>query len=87
MGTPVVTGPHLHNFSEISRRMREAGALRVGKDATAVGDALEHLLGDPVQREAMVAAGLKLVANGRGAVDRILGLITDHLPAPSEAGR
>ena len=87
MGTPVVTGPHLHNFSEISRRMREAGALRVGKDATAVGDALEHLLGDPVQREAMVAAGLKLVANGRGAVDRILGLITDHLPSPSEAGR
>src|SRR5690606_37470939 len=30
VGTPAVTGPHLHNFAEISARMKEAGALRVG---------------------------------------------------------
>ena len=80
MGTPVVTGPHLHNFSEISRRMREAGALRVGKDVQGVGDALEQLFDDRQLRQTMVDAGLQLVANGRGAVDRILALITAHLP-------
>ena len=40
MGTAAVTGPHLHNFAEISRRMREAGALLIGEDAQAVGDLL-----------------------------------------------
>ena len=80
MGTAVVTGPHLHNFSEISRRMREAGALRIGRDVQEVGDALAQLLDASGEREAMVDAGLRLVANGRGAVDHILALITEHLP-------
>src|SRR5690606_32291031 len=43
-GTAIVTGPHLHNFSEISRQLDEAGALRIGADAIGVGGALEELL-------------------------------------------
>lgn len=86
MGTPVVTGPQLHNFAEISRRMREAGALRIGRDVDGVGAALEQLLADAAQRRTMVEGGLRLVANGRGAVDRILALITAHLPPRQDAG-
>lgn len=82
MGTAVVTGPHLHNFSEISRRMREAGALRTGRDVAGVEEELAQLLADPSQRQAMVTAGRQLVANGKGAVDRIQTLITAHLPSP-----
>lgn len=80
MGTAVVTGPHLHNFAEISRRMKDAGALRIGEDANAVGDAVIALLGDEPARRQMVSAGAELVANGRGALQRTLQLVGPSLP-------
>ena len=83
MGTATVTGPHLHNFAEISRRMDEAGALRICADADAVGDAVLELLDDTQARERMVEAGRALVANGRGALERTLELVTPQLPAPN----
>ena len=82
VGTATVTGPHLHNFAEISRRLDEAGALRIGQDLEGVGDALETLLADPAARQAMVGAGLGLVEQGRGALRRTLDLIAPDLPAP-----
>jgi 3-deoxy-D-manno-octulosonic-acid transferase len=82
VGTAVVTGPHLHNFAEISRRLDEAGALRVGRDLQEVGDALEALLGDAPLRQAMVEAGRALVDQGRGALRNTLELIAPDLPAP-----
>ncbi|KRG78362.1 3-deoxy-D-manno-octulosonic acid transferase [Stenotrophomonas ginsengisoli] len=84
MATATVTGPHLHNFSEISRRMREAGALLIGQDRDEVAGLLDALLQDEPRRQAMVKAGLDLVANGRGAVGRILALIASRLP-PTQA--
>lgn len=82
-GTAVVTGPHLHNFVDIAGRMRAAGALRVGADAEAVGAALEALLDDRGAREAMAAAGLALVEEGRGALERTLALLAADLPPPA----
>ena len=80
LGVPVVTGPHLHNFADIARRMDEAGALRIGADADAVGAALEALLADDAVRAAMAAEGLRLVKEGRGALARTLEMITPELP-------
>ena len=89
VGTAIVTGPHLHNFIEISQRLDAAGALRIGADTAGVGDALESLLADPQARSAMVRAGFELVDQGRGALERTLALITPDLPAvagPAPAG-
>src|SRR5690606_2102091 len=80
LGVPVVTGPHLHNFADIARRMDDAGALRIGADADAVASALEALLADDAARDAMVAEGLRLVKEGRGALARTLEMITPELP-------
>ncbi|WP_182336289.1 lipid IV(A) 3-deoxy-D-manno-octulosonic acid transferase [Stenotrophomonas acidaminiphila] len=82
MGTAVITGPHLHNFAEISRRMSEAGALSICGDAAQLGDELLRLLGDAPARRQRVQAGAQLVANGRGALERTLELIGPRLPAP-----
>ena len=82
MGTATVTGPHLHNFAEISRRMDEAGAVAICADAHAVHAKVAQLLGDADARAAMVQAGLALVANGRGALARTLELIAPQLPPP-----
>ncbi|MBB6065754.1 lipid IV(A) 3-deoxy-D-manno-octulosonic acid transferase [Pseudoxanthomonas broegbernensis] len=84
VGTPVVTGPHLHNFAEISRRMEAAGALRIGADAAGVGDALQALLDDPGARRQMTEAGGALIHHNRGALRRTLDLIATDLPAAVE---
>ncbi|HET8819212.1 MAG TPA: lipid IV(A) 3-deoxy-D-manno-octulosonic acid transferase [Xanthomonadaceae bacterium] len=81
VGTPVVTGPHLHNFTEIARRMKEAGALCAEHDADAVGAALDRLLADEEERARVAAAGTALVEEGRGALARTLKLIAGDLPA------
>ena len=80
IGTAMVTGPHLHNFADIARRLKEVNALCVGQDADAVGAELEALLDDPGRRGRMVAAALKLVEEGRGAVERTLAVIRRDLP-------
>ena len=81
-GTAVVTGPHLHNFLDIAARMRGAGALRVGKDATEVGDHIAGLLEDDGARKRMTVAGQALVEEGRGALNRTLDLVAADLPPP-----
>lgn len=86
VGTPAVTGPHLHNFSEISRRMCEADAVAICEDAECVYQALARLLADPDQREAMATAGLALVANGKGAVARTLVQVGADLPSMASEG-
>ena len=78
-GCAAVTGPHLHNFSDIARQMDVAGALRVGQDADAVTTELAALLGDDAARAAMVEAGRRLVLQGRGALQRTLAEIAPDL--------
>ena len=80
VGTAVVTGPHLHNFSDIARLLRAAEAVCVADDADGVGAAIENLLADGDRRAAMAAAGLGLVEQGRGALARTLALIGADLP-------
>ncbi|MEL1262941.1 lipid IV(A) 3-deoxy-D-manno-octulosonic acid transferase [Pseudoxanthomonas putridarboris] len=83
VGTPAVTGPHLHNFTEIARRLKEADALEVAADAQGVGDAIERLLRDDGLRQRMADNGRALVEHGRGALGRTLAMIAPELPAPS----
>jgi 3-deoxy-D-manno-octulosonic-acid transferase len=82
VGTPAVTGPHLHNFSEISRRLKEAEALVIAPDATGVAGAIEDLLADDARRHDMANRGRALVEHGRGALARTLAMIAPHMPAP-----
>lgn len=85
VGTAIVTGPHLHNFSDIAAQLVQAGALRVGANADAVGAQIEALLGDPAQRAGMADAGRALVSQGRGALGRTLASIRSDLPEPAPA--
>lgn len=80
VGTPVVTGPHLHNFVEIAKRLKEAGALEVGQDAEAIAAILARLLAEPQARRDMAEHGRALVEHGRGALARTLAMIDPDLP-------
>lgn len=79
-GTAMVTGPHLHNFSDIARQLSRAGAVRICPDADAVGEAIAQLLDSRQAREHMAGAAAAMVAQGRGAVARTLALVAPDLP-------
>ena len=79
-GTPIVTGPHLHNFAEIAQRLEAVGAVRIGADAQAVTAELAALLADGDARTRMAQAGHRLVESGRGALAQTLTLLQPALP-------
>ena len=80
-GTAILSGPHLHNFADIARRLREARAMRIVADAGALGLALRELFDDAAARQALADHAARLLAEGRGALARTLDLIAPALPA------
>ena len=79
-GTAILRGPHLHNFADIAKRLREAEAMRVVDDAAALAAALQELFADEQARERMAANAQQLLQAGRGALERTMALIEPALP-------
>lgn len=80
VGVPILTGPHLHNFSDIARQLSAAGAMEIVESPEALGDQLVELLGSDELRARMGEAGRALVVDGRGALERTWQAIVDSLP-------
>jgi 3-deoxy-D-manno-octulosonic-acid transferase len=78
-GVPVVTGPHMFNFTEISELLCRAGAMIMLEKPADLAQCLTHLLSDQQRREAMGKAGLQVVEENRGARKRLLGLVESEL--------
>lgn len=71
-GLSLVNGESDFNFAEISRLLRAAGALRVVSDSESLAREVGVLLADPVERRRRGAAAAAVVAENRGALDRLL---------------
>ncbi len=75
VGTPVVFGPHMFNFSDISRMARGRGAGRQVQDAVELAGAVADYLENPERRKAAGEAGQRMVAENRGALAKTLALL------------
>lgn len=71
-GTPVVTGPHMFNFSDATALATQAGAAVQVTDARAAIDAALALIADRAARGKMAEAGKRLVQSHRGATEKHL---------------
>lgn len=80
-GVPVLTGPHMFNFADISERLRDAGGMVALQDPAQLPDVLLELLADPERRQQMAESGLRVVEENRGARQRLLALTADLLKA------
>jgi 3-deoxy-D-manno-octulosonic-acid transferase len=78
-GVPTVTGPHVYNFTETTELLAGAGALLRLERASELAPCLLSLLGDPQRRERMGAAGRQVLADNRGASQRLLALVAELL--------
>ncbi|HRA57801.1 MAG TPA: 3-deoxy-D-manno-octulosonic acid transferase, partial [Thermomonas sp.] len=84
-GTAILSGPHLHNFVDIARRLREAQAMRLVADAASLATALRELFDDAAARQALAMHAAHLLEGGRGALARTLTLIEPMLPPAASA--
>ena len=84
---PVVVGPHMFHFEEISVMALERGAARQIHDVAGLTEAVALYFEQPDLRRAAGRAAYTLVADNRGALARTLSLVEDALclagsPAP-----
>ena len=76
VGTPVLVGPHTHNFAEATRLAINAGAAVQVNDARELMRSVHHLLDDPDALSGMRRQCAEFVKFNRGATDRSLQIIT-----------
>lgn len=79
VGVPVIFGPHMFHFEEISALVLESGAGRQVHDEHELVAAVTLYLEQPDLRKAAAAAARNLVARNRGALARTLGLVDETL--------
>jgi 3-deoxy-D-manno-octulosonic-acid transferase len=78
---PVVAGPHMFNFAEISRMLVEAGAMIILEVPEQLESCLVELLHQPRQRRAMGEAAGRVLAENRGAKTQLRELVGRLLSA------
>jgi 3-deoxy-D-manno-octulosonic-acid transferase len=78
---PVVFGPHMFHFEEISAMALERGAARQIHDVQELTEAVALYFDQPELRRAAGRAAHTLVTDNRGALERTLALVEDSLRA------
>jgi len=76
---PVIFGPHMHNFREISRLLLAVGGGIMVADAGELLEAVRQLVGSEEKRQALGNAGYELIDKNRGATAFTLEMIRDVL--------
>lgn len=71
LGVPIISGPHCFNFTEISRMLCAAGAMQMIRSGEQLAEALRPILEDTELKTRMGSAGQQVVANNRGAQQRV----------------
>jgi len=74
-GVPVLTGPHLFNFSEASELLTEGGGMLVCQDSDELAAQCTLLLQDVNARQAMSASARQVAEANRGALGRLIRVI------------
>lgn len=75
MKKPVVFGPHVHNFKEISTLLLEAGGGICVEDAADLSAMIRRLLDEPAQARLMGEKGYGLLERNSGATAQVMKVI------------
>ncbi|ANY89692.1 MULTISPECIES: lipid IV(A) 3-deoxy-D-manno-octulosonic acid transferase [Pseudomonas] len=79
LALPVIMGPHVFNFLEISTMLREAGALQQVDDAEGLCGAVRRLIELPQDARRMGLAGKAVMQANQGALERLLQALGNYL--------
>jgi len=79
LGKPVVFGPNMQNFKDITRLFLGKEAAIQVKDPSALEDALAKLLENPARRAELGRRAQEIVTENLGAVERTVEMILPQL--------
>ena len=79
LGIPVVTGPAVFNFREITRLLLDAGACEQVENSAELARVVEHWLGDANERHRVGQCGKQVVEKNRGALQAVLDMVSRYL--------
>jgi 3-deoxy-D-manno-octulosonic-acid transferase len=85
LGLSVLTGPHIHNFTQIFAWLAEAGAAITVDNATALNDAWKTLLDDADDRKKRGTQGQTIVEANRGALAKHMACMAEMIPSKYSA--
>ncbi len=83
LGLPIITGPHLHNFKEITSDYQKEGALLIAKDKPHLESHIRTLLESPAKGALMGKKAKDIFEKNKGATDKIIRIISSNL-SPSK---
>jgi 3-deoxy-D-manno-octulosonic-acid transferase len=83
LGLPVLSGPSTQNAQEVADLLADSGALLLVPDAEGLSARLVELFDDPVAAAALGERGRLAVAQSRGAVERLVGMVEPLLSSPA----
>ncbi|WP_257286425.1 lipid IV(A) 3-deoxy-D-manno-octulosonic acid transferase [Endozoicomonas sp. SESOKO1] len=78
---PVLSGPHVFNFEEISESLIQAGGLKIVNDSKALARCTIRLVQDKDEYESMSQRAGEFVRENRGALQKTLMLVDQFLPS------
>lgn len=78
-GVPIISGPHLFNFSEVSQLLISGNALQVCEDASHLADQFTDLLQNSERRQSMGNSAKQISEENRGALTKMLEQIDRQL--------
>ncbi|MDB6136698.1 MAG: 3-deoxy-D-manno-octulosonic acid transferase [Verrucomicrobiales bacterium] len=76
-GVPVLTGPHMENFTPLMHLLADAGGIRQVASLEQVAEALRDMLHNPDRAAAMAARGKAALDRHAGAAARTASLLLD----------
>ena len=87
LGVPVLFGPHVFNFAEVSGMLVERGAGRQVRGARELAAVVCELFQDPNRRHAMGESAREAVVENRGALERLMTVLEPQLGLLAGSGR
>jgi 3-deoxy-D-manno-octulosonic-acid transferase len=82
LGCPMLCGPHMFAFEEMTANMVSAGCGQVVADERGLRAELLRLLHAPKERAAMGQAGLAFAEGQAHVLDRLIDMLQPYLPKP-----
>jgi 3-deoxy-D-manno-octulosonic-acid transferase len=79
VGVPIIVGTYLFECAEISRRLLEAGAAQQVSNSVELARVLKVYLGDAGLREQTGVKGRLFVQQNRGALGRLVSVVSGYL--------
>jgi 3-deoxy-D-manno-octulosonic-acid transferase len=83
LGLPMLSGPHTHNAQDVADLFEQCGALAIVRDADELAARVGAWFDDPAGARAVGERGRQAVELSRGAVGRIVAMVTPLLSPPA----